>query len=266
MATHKSSDSGLGYVNPSSTRRLVLARCDNNESEENKNKGENNKGDNLSEVNTLLKSLLTKIDTLIDAKKTEVETKVEQPDTKKTAKFLWVNERAVLKPDLPEEFDDFNLKEKYNNNILNPDEECLFAQQCLNIGGSALKVLEYLHRNKHLLSLKFLQSCNKFNPYQNNQWGWKEKKPILEQDWVTSPGIIEIIKYLHEEMNATINDIVTLPYFDIHLITASGNVDLIKYLYKKGLKPSSFVERDIPVPSGISGNTSWSSVTGAWVN
>ena len=161
------------------------------------------------------------------------------------------------------EFDDFYLKKKYNDGILTHDEACLFAHQCLNIGSAALPVLKYLHNCSLLLSFKLLDSLSmKRHVYQNiARIGDEPPKHehLLSTDWITSPGILDMVKYLHEEMKITGDQLLAIPYFDINLMTASGNVDLIKYLYKIGLKSSDFIKTFVPI-SGTSGTSSWCSI------
>jgi hypothetical protein len=133
-------------------------------------------------------------------------------------------------------------------------QECIFAEECLNIGVAALDVLRYLHsvgvtKKRMLLhwESQFLKTHDQYHLGRT-----------LKVDWITSEGALDVVMYLYEHMDFKAQELLQIPHFDIHLITASGNVKLIKYLYKIGLKPQDFTKTPVSV-SSISGSSSWGS-------
>jgi len=152
-----------------------------------------------------------------------------------------IKNMVVEKPDLGVEFDEFDLKRKYNEDTLTVVESYYFVQKCMNIGSAALEVLKFLHIKKKLQGKFLLESFihSKYVPMPGKD-EWRENNPILDPYWILAPGITHIIKYLHDEMKLKSGSILTIPYFNIHLITASGNVELIKYLYENGTRSTDF--------------------------
>lgn len=136
------------------------------------------------------------------------------------------SEEPLVKPELPAQLDSI-YRSGYADDTLCKKQAAYLACECISLGSAGLEALQYLH--KHFkLEMKHILDCRQRT---HDPTDMLPNVQPMSVRWMAAPGVLDVIAYLHNHMCMTKEQLKRMRHFDIFMILASGNIDLLEYLY-----------------------------------